>query len=423
MRTTRRNSEPESADGGPTDAVARFRAGLAAVKRRRRMFWGRDARELAGELAGLLADLRDAGVEGRLGVDLVAAFMRADRHVFEHCDDSSGYVGDVFRGDARRLFREFAGRCDDTAYLADLVFDLVCDDGYGVRDGLLKDVAQYLPEAVIRRIIVRFHGQAGTSDSYVGRMALIFVAELARQIGDVDLFERATIERYGAVHPGAALDIAAMHIEHGDPRAGMAWLARIPDDDGYKRSDRDELMFDALGRLGMSAAQIDLAWAMLRRGRGPAALDQLISLIGEENRAAVIDGEATLILAGPGFQFSDLTFLINQGRFDDAETYLRDHVEQVDGWQYEFLTPLATTMRRQGRHFGASLIYRALVESILERATYNAYSHGARYLRFLDQMSASVSDWRGLPDHATWFAAIHAAHARKSSFWARYQDA
>lgn len=413
------------ADGDNTmDGVARFKAGLAVIKRRRRHVWGRESREMAGELAGLLADLRKSGVGGRQGVDLVAAFLRTDQHVFEHCDDSSGYIGDVYRVEARLLFRDFACCCSDARYLSELIFDLLSDDGYGVREPLLNDVGTYLPEAEIRRLIVLFRGMdAGdTTDPYSLRMGLVHVCNLARQIGDVGLFEATMVSLYGADHPHAAYDIAAVHLAYDNPQAALSWLDRIPPDASYKLFQRNELMFQALGELGMTDAQIKLAWVMFRQDRGAAALDRLVAVLGEQHRAAVVDGEVALILSGPLFTLEDLIFLVGQGRFDQAERYMLDRVEKLDGANYEFLLPLARTLVLQGRHFGASLIYRALTESILNHATYNAYSHGASYLKVLDQMAASVADWRGLPDHEAWRAAIHAAHHRKTSFWAHYQE-
>jgi len=413
MRTTKQNDDSE-----PT---VLFKAGLAAVKRRRRMTWGREIREFAGELAELLADLGDSEIAGRAGVDLVAAFMRLDGHVFEHCDDSGGYVGDVFRYNARNLFRNFAARCDDLPYVADLVFDLVAADEYGVRDGLLDDVSRYLPEPLIRRMIERLLAIPAAPDSFDTRGKLARVCVLARQIGDVALFEKTVVELYGPDHPAGAADIAAAFLETGNPRGAIEFLSRVPDGVTFKRLERQELMFAALGQLGMTEAQVELGWKMLRQDRSRAALDRLLSVLGDEHRDAVIAGEAGAILAGPGFDFGDLAFLVNLGWFDDAETYLCGRFDQVDGYQYQFLAPLAKVMQKGGRALGSSLIYRALLASILDRGTYAAYSSGARYLRTLDKLSESVSDWHGLPDHAAWRATLHTTHARKSSFWARYQ--
>jgi hypothetical protein len=414
MRTTKHTGDPEP--------VARFNAALAAVKRRRGMVRGRETREFAGELAELLADLAYSDVAGRLGVDLVAAFIRLDRHVFEHCDDSGGYVGDVFRCNARTLFRDFAGRCDDPPYVADLIFDLVANDEYGVRDGLLDDVSAYLPEPLIRGMIARFQAIPAAPDSFEALGKLARVCVLARHIGDLGLFERTVVELFGPDHPAGAAYIAAANLECGNPRAALEQLSRVPEGATFKRLERQELMFTALGQLGMTAAQLELGWNMLREERARSGLDRLLSVLGDENRDAVIAGEAALILAGPGFSFGDLAFLVNLGRFDDAETYLLGRFDQVDGYHYEILAPLADAMCRAGRALGSSLIYRALLASILNRGTYAGYSSGARYLRTLDQLSASVSDWHGLPDHTTWRSALHAAHARKSAFWARYED-
>jgi hypothetical protein len=51
----------------------------------------------------------------------VPAFYETDKGVFDHCDDSSGHVGDVYRSNAKELFVGYAQRCPDKEWLADLV--------------------------------------------------------------------------------------------------------------------------------------------------------------------------------------------------------------------------------------------------------------------------------------------------------------
>jgi hypothetical protein len=134
---------------GPDDGGRRFKAGLAALRRRNRFVPYREAGAYAAELKDLLEDL-EAGVrDPRAGAELVAAFYRSDAAIFEACDDSDGLVGDVFRLEARDLFQHYAARCDDKEWLAECIFGLLGEDDYGVRDALLLRV---------------IHGQLGHRD-------------------------------------------------------------------------------------------------------------------------------------------------------------------------------------------------------------------------------------------------------------------
>ena len=104
--------------------IKRFKTGLFSLKRSRHFISWREVRAFAGELRELLAELQNATIEPRLGVELVAKFYQLDRNIFDRCDDSSGYVGDLFRNDASELLIYYASRCDDKKWLVKLLLEL-----------------------------------------------------------------------------------------------------------------------------------------------------------------------------------------------------------------------------------------------------------------------------------------------------------
>jgi hypothetical protein len=105
---------------------------------------------------------------------------------------------------------------------------------------------------------------------------------------------------------------------------------------------------------------------------------------------------------------------------DDAESYILSRAGELDGDFYSSLVPLAKSMDAEGRHLVATVLYRALLDSILESGNTRAYSHGVRYLKKLDKMASSVTDWKGFPKHSSYVSALRTAHGRKHSFWALY---
>jgi len=78
-------------------------------------------------------------------------------------------------------------------------------------------------------------------------------------------------------------------------------------------------------------------------------------------------------------------------------------------------------LAKRKKTLAATMVYRALLESILARAVSKYYTHGVRYLRKLDQLAAKVEDWRGHPNHAAYMAQLKEDHGRKRSFWSRYE--
>jgi hypothetical protein len=89
---------------------------------------------------------------------------------------------------------------------------------------------------------------------------------------------------------------------------------------------------------------------------------------------------------------------------------------------YYTLLPLAEGMESHGRYLAASLIYRSLLKSILERGYSKAYPHGVQYLKKLDTMAAVIDDWKTFDKHKAFIRELHQNYSLKRSFWARYAN-
>lgn len=94
-------------------------------------------------------------------------------------------------------------------------------------------------------------------------------------------------------------------------------------------------------------------------------------------------------------------------------------VALVDGRQYGALPEMAETLLAQGCVRGASVLYRALLNSILERAYSPAYGHAARYWWTLKELDAGCETLAPLVSHAEYEAAVRAKNPRKVGFWAQ----
>ena len=85
------------------------------------------------------------------------------------------------------------------------------------------------------------------------------------------------------------------------------------------------------------------------------------------------------------------------------------------------LLPLARELEGAGRALAASLLYRALLDSILRRGNNRNYAIGARYLQKLDALAPDVGDWGSFTSHKVYQSELRLAHGRKTSFWSKYE--
>ncbi|MBE0574275.1 MAG: hypothetical protein IH613_00095 [Desulfuromonadales bacterium] len=392
---------------------------LSALKRSKRFIrWGESA-GLARELRELLQKIEDLVVDPQVGCKLVADFYTTDRSVFDRCDDSSGHVGDVYRYDACELFVSYAKRCADKSWLAKLILKTTLKDDYGVRDALVNSAVEFLPPEQLRWLINQYQQLAEEEpEEFPRRHWLYQVKSLARQLKDAPLFEQTRRAVWGD-EPGTAgcVDIARVYLECGDEQTALAWLERIPAGESFQQQERDELLLAIYDRQGDKQRQAEVARRSFRRQRSRSGFERWIAIVGDE----LLDQEVQIVLDAPLLSLTDAAFLVEMEQWDAAECYLQVRAEQLDGDHYQFLLPLAETFESLARPLTASLLYRALLDSILHRARTTTYGHGARYLRKLDLLAKTVSDWDDIEPHTVYVEQLQQKHGRKTSFWSRYE--
>lgn len=404
-------------------AIRQFKAALSKIKRRTKFITWRESGAYSNELSRILLHLKEGVTAPRTGVELVASFFRADDKIFAMCDDSSGNIGQVFTFDACDLFVHYAAQCDDKEWLAALVLELYQVDSYGVRDCLFDAASKYLPESAIRWLIDRLWvATDGETKIYNKRHWLFRIESLARQIHDVPLLERALrASGEGEIHIRGCLDIARACIDAGDAPSALSWLDQVPDT-SYDSDKCDELLLEVHKKLGNRRGAAETAWRIFRRWRHEQTFKMLLENIGPNNRKQLVDEETGTILKSVKLSYTDTRFLIWLGRTDDAEAYLFSHLSEINGNHYADILPIADLIEEAGKYLLTSLLYRALLESILARAISKYYTHGVRYLRKLDTLAPKVEEWREFVDHEEYFASLEKTHARKSSFWERYRS-
>ena len=415
------NGPKDSKPKMPADKELKSR--LTALKRSRRFVrWGESA-GLARELRDLLQQIEDRVEEAQTGCKLVADFYTTDRSVFDRCDDSSGHVGDVYRYEACELFVSYAKRCADKSWLAKLILKTSLKDDYGVRDALVKSAAEFLPEAQLRWLIDQYQQLAAQETEEFPRCHWLYQVEsLARQLKDAPLFEQTRRAAWGD-EPGTAacVDISRVYLECGEEQTALDWLERIPTGESFQQDQRDELLLAIYERQGNKQQQAEVARRSFRRQRSRSGFERWISIVGDGQRADLLDQEVRIILDDPLLSLTDAAFLTAMEQWDAAESYLQVRAKQLDGDHYQFLLPLAETFASLARPLTASLLYRALLDSILRRARTTTYGHGARYLRKLDLLAQTVSDWRDIEPHTVYVEQLRQKHGRKTSFWDRYE--
>lgn len=426
MRSDKAYAVAERLASPSKDNAKRYKQKLAGLKRGRRFIDYNEAYNFSTELSEMLDDLTAGVADPKTGVELMVSFIMMDKRIFERCDDSDGFIGDVFRNNAPDVFIQYASQCEDKKCLCDQLMPLIEDDEYGTRSAMLDSAASFLPTDSMRALAERLWDEVEKSPKDDKRYdsRLVGVRMLACQLGDPVLFERAELKRFAGNFPIISyMKIANEYLKAGNPGTALSWMKKASDCPSQFIGDYNKLMLKVHKALGDTEKAEKTAWTILKNHRSSENLDGLLEIIGHDKREEVLSKQAQAMLNNTLFSLTDALFFIKNNMHKDAEGYLLKHAENIDGDKYYSLLPMAQELEREGKVLGAIVIYRSLIESTLRRRASKYYYHGVKYLRKLDKISPDVIDWKTLPQHDEYKELLLKMHSKKRSFWTRYEEA
>jgi hypothetical protein len=290
-----------------------------------------------------------------------------------------------------------------------------------VRDTLFDSAVDFLPEANIRKLVDELWKRTKVDSSHAYHW-ITPIESLARQLKDPVLFETARRAAKGELSSQSMLDVAQVWLDSGNAKMALSWLEQIPQPLCFGVFGYDRLLLDVYRKLNDKGAEASVAWRVFRQHRSQESFETLLSAIGKNQRRTVIDKETKSILQSMSLSYSDAQFLVDCGSIDDAEAYITRSAGQFDGNRYGCILPLAEVMEKHRRYFAATVLYRALLDSILKRAQSRAYHHGADYLQKLDKFAPKVPDWDCLIPHDQYLQQLRRSHSRKIGFWTQYEQ-
>ena len=412
----------------PSKLASAFRKTLAGWRRSQTYQDYKSARLLAAKLELWLDQVARelTPKDPAAALDLFEAFIEADSHFFEHADDSGGDIGDVVRGACRHWLRT-AALCEaPEAAMRERLLKLVRTDGYGVREGLLREANVLLPEQGMRELVAELeaemallvakHKGAGQVPYEVIKVSAA-LSLIAEALGDPDVKARAVLSYRADPNPMQRESMAQAYLEANRPEDAMRWLQG---DWGHLDDRRQRLLAQAHGQRGNVELSHQLRLKLFEAAPSLDALRLWLDDLPPHQQGAALQraGEIAEALPNPGLSAQ---LLLELHRDADAEAVLVGKATAINGADYFALPPLAKTLAERGRLKGATAIYRALLLNILERAYSPAYRHAARHLERLQLMSSA--DLAPLPSHDDFLIQLRSKHGRKTAFWSLVSQA
>ncbi|YCM46952.1 hypothetical protein V2O64_24210 (plasmid) [Verrucomicrobiaceae bacterium 227] len=403
------------------EALASFKRKLSGLKRRKRFYRYSEAHILVTEIEGVLRLLDHENLCPREVLSALVSFFEADSKIMELGDDSDGEIGNVFSFDATQRLVQTASRIDDQEFLQKTFKKLYQDNGYGVRDRIVEHASEFLTEESLRKLYHDYTG--GAPDCRGAQQARILAEGLSGQLKDPELFEaelRKVSEHYycaklpelAEVYLAAGrLDEVAENLEK--------WLSLVP---AQYKSKLEKLAQEIYAETNDQGSLIKTLTGQFLSAASSKAYQSLSKILSPADLSALVDRLREAALKRPSLNFSQVHFFLENGEPDTAASLVSKFSQNLNGDLYYPLPDLAKAFEAAGQALAATLVFRALLLSILKRATTNAYGHAARYLQTLQNLSQAVSNWEPHQDHSRFLQELHEVHYRKTSFWKRVPD-
>jgi hypothetical protein len=360
---------------------------------------------------------------------LAEAFIQGDHVFFDRADDSSGVVGDAIRA-ACVLWLKAAWRCESPASAwPDRIATLFAADQYGAREELLRRSDLLLSEEALRGLVASCEAKLGDAlehppatpkrVNWPASQASTALSLLSEALRDPDVLVRAMLRHSPSPNPMEKSTLAEAFLKYGQPEGALAWLEGSW---AHLESTRLHLHAQALAALGRTGEAALDRQQIFDASLAVCDLHAWIDLLPPHEHARAIEHARVLAAAHANPTVVALLFM-DIGDDSAAEVALVRDPGAIQGRDYGTLVPLAAALERKGLWAGATVVYRALLVAILDRAYAPAYHHAARYWARLAALAPNCTVLRHLESPEVFDAGIRARHKRKSSFWAHVSGA
>lgn len=380
------------------------------------------------------------------GFQLLWQFLNLAPSVYERCDDSSGYIRDIFYDACGQLGVVGRQANLDGLMLAQQVFDATCPGGndYGQFDGLIESLGEVLGDTGLNHLkdLVTNYGNepvppeprredyrmnlGGGRFGYSldrdfakerrARFVRSTLQQIADQQGDVDSYIAQEVEDT-ATSPYIAADIATRLLSVGRAEEALKYLDAATDGSthSWQFNEWNDARIATLDALGQTEEAKQFLWQCFQKSLETKYLRDLTKRLPDFDDVECEERAFKWAAAFPDVHQA-LHFFVKWPALEQGANLIVDRADDIDGNHYELLTPAADAL--QGRYpLAATLIRRSMIDFSLKKARSSRYKHAARHLLECQSAHAVLDDYGKFVSHDDYLRDLRQTHGKKSSFW------
>lgn len=415
---------------GPGKLAAEIDKRIKTIGRSRSFVDWNKLKPLVQELDHLRATIvtQLAGRDASRAIELLWDFIAIAHAVTARIGDGLGEVEELFgaaMGDLGRL--SAAHSQGDPKALARRVLAYCERDGFGATDALIRHMSEALgaggraeiratTEAALKAAPLVSAPHDWNADAHRRHLAFR-LALLADLENDADAFIAAI--RAGAMESTHALDVAERLVVANRPAEALDWLdkprRRVEDEDEDEDGASTDLRITALEALGRKDEAQAVRWRHFEHFLSAEHLRAYLKRLPDFDDFRA-EQKALNVAAAHKQAARGLAFFIEWRALDHTNRLVGERLTALDGRLYEVLRPAAETLEEKFPE-AASLLYRRMIESVLDRGSSKQYQYAARDFQSCVHLATRLPAPGSVESHAEFVARLRAAHGRKYGFW------
>ena len=358
-----------------------------------------------------------------LAIKLCQRLIEIDGRICERVDDSNGFLSICYATTYNLLDRAFIAAKSDNDTVAHYLYEVYSQDQYGLRGDLLDNTKQSLragADKVLETLLQDRPLEDFPLENHATLHALKIIADTR---GDVDAYialVKQDVQRLARpLSDQSICEIATRLNAAFRSEEAIHWLNKIGGS-GHYDSKKTALLIEAYQLEGKDKQAREILWQRFERCLHAADYLAYLKHATESERDTA-QAKAVALAKKYTHLSSTLAFLADIQQWDEVNALILQHAktDTLNGADYSQYRKLSTSLAKQGRGLAATLLRRALVADVLQRAQSKYYHYAISDLKKANDFAQTVSDWQDFATHDTFMQTLQTQHARKSAFWSK----
>lgn len=402
----------------PKTLISAIKREISSLKRSTGFvdYYGSDA--LADRLTQLRIRIREDLAERSLedALKLTHDFLNLHVKTIERCDDSNGAVAGVFTESCKDLGEMYSKVAKPVEEVVHTVFHLLTKDDYCICSNVIFDFKEALGNEGLNLLCSKLK-ESNTGDYQVIRG----LKDIADSQKNIEAYIEACNLKNSKFPDNDYIEIANRFIDRWKATEALEWLDKV--------SISNDILQEKVKPLKIKALELNGDYAQAEKERilwfnktlSPSIYGQILSNAKPEFKESFRKSSIE-----EAYNFSNphiaVNFLVEAQELEECGKLVHLKINQLDGNYYYTLRPAARILQ-QLDSLAAVLLYRKMIQPVLDKAKSKYYNYAAQDLALCSLLSVGISDWRGYEPHDIYFKRMMELHKRKISFWPLYNIA